>query len=466
MTRRLGVAVGVSIRGGGRRWLAMRGGVNSGCGDRQMIAGLLARARYGRGMPPAQLHSYAPPAKEHFTTIVRGSGAQVWDAAGNTYVDGMSSLWYCAVGHGRREIAEAIAAQASTLAHFSTFDPFTTETSDRLAERIVPLAPMPDARVFFTSSGSEAIDSAMKLSRVAHRLSGQAQRTMFISRERGYHGVNFGGTSAQGIAPNREGWGPLIPGVMQVGGDDLEALSVLMAQHSNNLAGIITEPVQGAGGVFPAQPGYLEGVRRLCDQHGAHMIADEVICGFGRLGTWSGSEFFGVTPDLATFAKAITSGYQPLGGVYVGGVVRQALEADPTYILRHGYTYSGHATACAAGLANLDILQGEELLSRAAFIEGRLGAGLHSLFGDGQLAQVRGTRGIWGVTLPEGVNAMAVREAMFARGVIIRAIPTSTVVMCPPLVVTESQLDQMVDALAGAITEVMGTMSPMSATSV
>jgi putrescine---pyruvate transaminase len=406
-------------------------------------------------MVPAQLHSYAPPAKEHFTTIVRGQGAQLWDAAGNTYVDGMSSLWYCAVGHGRREIAEAIAAQASTLAHFSTFDPFTTQTSDQLAERLVPLAPMPHARVFFTSSGSEAIDTAMKLSRVAHRLAGNDQRTVMISRERGYHGVNFGGTSAQGIAPNREGWGPLVPGVLHVPGDDLEALSVLMAEHSDRLAAVIAEPVQGAGGVYPAQPGYLEGLRRLCDLHGAHLIADEVICGFGRLGTWSGSEFFGVQPDLATFAKAVTSGYQPLGGVFVGGAVRAALEADPTYVLRHGYTYSGHATACAAGLANLDILQSESLLERPAFIEARLGAGLHSLQADGLLAEVRGVRGIWGVKLVDGCNAIDVREAMFARGVIIRAIPPSTVVMCPPLVTTDAQLDRMVDALHGAIAEVL-----------
>ncbi len=399
-------------------------------------------------MPSAFLHPYAPPAKEQFHTIVRGEGALVWDANGREYVDAMSSLWYCAVGHGRGEIADAAAQQMRTLAAYSTFDPFTNAPAEQLADRVSKLAPMPDARVFFTSSGSEAIDTAMKLSRAAHRLAGQPERTIFISRQRGYHGVNYGGTSAQGIPANREGWGPLVPDIMHVPGDDLEALSIMMTEHGDRVAGVITEPVQGAGGVYPAHPGYLDGVRRLCDQHGAHMIADEVICGFGRLGSWFGSTHYGVQPDLATFAKAITSGYIPLGGVLVGAKPRAALEADPTMMLRHGFTYSGHPTACAAGMVNLDIIERENLLTSALTIGEQLGAGLHALVNDGIIREVRGLAGIWGIELHEGKDAFAVRNAMFELGVIVRAIPPTTIVMCPPLVSTSDQLGRIVDAIA------------------
>ncbi len=381
---------------------------------------------------------------------MRGDGALVWDKNGREYVDAMSSLWYCAIGHGRGEIADAVAAQIRKLAAYSTFDPFTNEPAEQLATRVSALAPMPDARVFFTNSGSEAIDTAMKLSRAAHRLSGHPERTVFISRQRGYHGVNYGGTSAQGIPANRDGWGPLLPDVLHVPSDDLEALSVMMAEHGERLAGIITEPVQGAGGVYPAAPGYLEGVRRLCDQHGAHLIADEVICGFGRLGSWFGSTHYGVKPDFATFAKAVTSGYIPLGGVLVGVVPRAALESDPSMMLRHGFTYSGHPTACVAGLVNLDIIEREDLLGCAHTIGDQLGEGLHALARDGIISNVRGLAGIWGVDLREGTDAFAVRNAMFDLGVIVRAVPPTSIVMCPPLVSNPGQLGRIVDALATA----------------
>jgi putrescine---pyruvate transaminase len=408
--------------------------------------------------PSSYLHPYAPPAKaaNKFHTVVRGDGALVYDARGKEYVDAMASLWYCAIGHGRQEMADAVSKQMSTLAAYSTFDPFTVEPAEELATRVAKLAPMPDARVFFTSSGSEAIDSAMKMSRAAHRLAGQPERTVFISRVRGYHGVNYGGTSAQGIAPNREGWGPLVPDVFQVPSDDIEALSIAMAEHGPRLAGVIAEPVQGAGGVYPAQPGYLDAIRRLCDQHGAHFIADEVICGFGRTGSWFGSQHFGVQPDMVTFAKSITSGYIPLGGVIVGATVRAGLESDPSYMMRHGYTYSGHAAACAGGMANLDIMERENLLAGAVRIGQQLGGGLQSLAADGVLASVRGVNGIWGIELNEGVDAFKVRDAMLERGVIVRGIPPTTIVFCPPLVTTDAQLGRIVDAVAGAVHAVAG----------
>ncbi len=401
-------------------------------------------------MPSPFLHPFAKPSREQFITIARGKGALLWDADGHELVDGMASLWYCAIGHGREEMADAIAAQAGTLAAYSCFDPFTNAPADELAEKLQMIAPMPDARVFFTSSGSEAVDSAMKLARAAQIQSGHPERMLIISRTRGYHGVAYGGTSAQGIAPNREGFGPLLPDVAQVPADDLEALATLMAERGNEVAAVIAEPIQGAGGVFPPTEGYLAGLRRLCDQHGAFLIFDEVITGYGRLGTWFAAHHFGVRPDLVTFAKAITSGYIPLGGVFVGPAVRAGLEADPDFFLRHGFTYSGHPTACAAALKNLEIIEREGLLERAVHVGTRLGTGLSALASDGIVASARGEVAVWAVAHHPGVDPTAVRDRMLAAGVITRAVGTDTNTFCPPLVITDEQIDRIVDALAAA----------------
>jgi adenosylmethionine-8-amino-7-oxononanoate aminotransferase len=399
-------------------------------------------------MPTAFLHPFAKPTREQFVRIVRGDGALVFDADGHELVDGMASLWYCAIGHGRREMANAIASQAATLAAYSTFDPFTNDPADRLAEQLVAIAPMPDARVFFTCSGSEAVDSAMKLARATHALAGHPERQLIISRDRGYHGVNYGGTSAQGIAPNKAGWGVLLPEVVQVPGDDLEALATLMSERGDEVAAVLTEPVQGAGGVYPPVEGYLAGLRRLCDDHGALLIFDEVITGYGRLGTWFASHHYGVRPDMVTFAKAVTSGYQPLGGVFLGPAARAGLEADPDFILRHGFTYSGHPTACAAGLANLAIMQREGLVERARHVGERLAKGLRALADDGHLASVRGDGAVWAVAQHPGVDPVQVRDNMLRLGVITRAVGVDTNTFCPPLVITDTQVDRIVDALA------------------
>jgi adenosylmethionine-8-amino-7-oxononanoate aminotransferase len=401
----------------------------------------------------AFLHPFARPTREQFISLVRGDGAVVWDADGNEYVDSMASLWYCAIGHGRAEMAEAIAKQAGTLAAYSCFDPFTNPPADALAEKLVGLVPVPEARVFFCQSGSEAVDTAMKLARLAHVLAGDPQRTLIISRMRGYHGTNFGGTTAQGLPPNKEGWGPLVPDVVQVPSDDVEALAQLMAERSNEIAAVITEPVQGAGGVWPPPDGYLASLRRLCDQHGALLIFDEVITGYGRLGTWFGAEYYGVTPDIITFAKQITSGYQPLGGVFVGQAVRGPLESDPGYVLKTGYTYSGHATACAAALTNLAIIEREGLLGEAKRIGDRLGDGLRAIADDGLVDHVRGDQGVWAVGIKEGHDAVTIRDRMLELGVITRAIANHTNTFCPPLVISDAQIDRIIDALATAATE-------------
>jgi len=415
------------------------------------LGAAFTRTHYGLIMVSAFLHPFAKPTRTDFRTLVRGQGAVVYDNQGNQYIDGMASLWYCAVGHGRSDMAESIARQAGTLAAYSTFDPFTNEPAEQLAEKLVSIGPMKDARVFFTSSGSEAVDTAMKLARLAHVQAGHPERTLIISRQRGYHGTAYGGTSAQGIPPNREGYGPLVGDVEQVPADDIEALATVMSQRGNTIAAILVEPLQGAGGVFPPTEGYLESVRRLCDQHGAFLIYDEVISGFGRLGTWFAAHKYNVRPDMVTFAKAVTSGYQPLGGIFVGPAVRQPLEADPAFFLRTGFTYSGHPTACAAALTNIEILEREDMLNRSLHIGKRLSTGLQSLADDGMVAAIRGDGSVWAVSHHPHNDPVVIRDRMMNLGVITRAIGTDANTFCPPFVISDAQIDQIIDVLATAL---------------
>ncbi|HKY66801.1 MAG TPA: aminotransferase class III-fold pyridoxal phosphate-dependent enzyme, partial [Acidimicrobiales bacterium] len=329
--------------------------------------------------------------------------------------------------------------------------------ADRVAEAVAGLCPVPDARVFLTNSGSEAVDTAVKLARTTFQRSGEPGRQLVVSRTLGYHGTNIGGTALQGLPLNRDGWGRLLEGVVTLPHDDLDAARALFADRGGEIAAVVAEPVIGAGGVHPATTGYLAGLRELCDAHGALLVFDEVITGFGRLGSWFAAGHHGVTPDLITFAKAVTSGYQPLGGVIVGPRVRAVLEDDPTFVLRHGYTYSGHAAACAAGLANLALLGDEGLLDRVPDIAERLGGGLQALRADGRVADVRGAGAIWAVELTEGTDAVAVRDVMLRHGVIARPIGATTVAFCPPLVIGDDDLDLCVDALARSLHDVAAT---------
>ena len=402
-------------------------------------------------MPGAFLHPFAKPSRERFPSITHGKGSLVWDHTGHEMIDAMASLWYCQIGHGRGDMADAIAGQVRQIQAYSCFDPFTNGPADELAEKIASLTLMPEARVFFTNSGSEAIDSAMKLARLTQVLDGQPERRLIISRVRGYHGTNYGGTSAQGLPLNKEGYGTLLDEVVQVAADDIEALSRLMAENSNRVAAVLTEAVQGAAGVYPPNDGYLDEARRLCDQHGALLIFDEVITGFGRLGTWFAAEHFDVVPDLTAFAKGVTSGYMPLGGVIVGRRVSEALESDRDFILRHGYTYSGHAAACAAGLKNIEILEKNKLLRAASAMGYRLERGLRAIADDGGVDHVRGVGAVFAVGLRGDQNAVQLRDAMLKAGVITRAIGTDTITYCPPLVTTDEQIDTIVDVLAEAV---------------
>ena len=395
------------------------------------------------------LHAFAPPAKAEadFVNIVRGEGSLLWDDAGNEYVDGLASLWYCQVGHGRAEIVDAVAEQMRRLEAYNIFDPFTNEPAARAAAMIVERSPHPDGRVFLGCSGSEAVDTVLKMVRQFHQLAGDAERQVVVRRTHGYHGTNFGGTSAQGIAPNREGWGDLVPHFEEVPNDDLEAAATLFADRGDRIAAVISEPIQGAGGVHLPPDGYLEGLRRLCDDHGALLVFDEVISGFGRTGQWFGAQHFGVTPDLITFAKGVTSGYLPLSGVIASRRVCEAFE-EPGFVFRTGYTYSGHPASCTAGIANLELMDAEDLVERANHVGERIRSGLEALQADGLIESWRGTGAVYAAEL--GRDSIPVRNEMMANGVIVRPIGTCLAI-CPPLIITDDEVGRVLDTMAEAL---------------
>ena len=400
---------------------------------------------------PALLHPFAKPSlSSHcFVRMVRGEGAAVFDDAGRRYVDAMASLWYCNVGHARSEVVDAVTRQMRELETYHCFERFAGPRAEELAARLSALAPVPGSRVFLTSGGSEAVDTAIKLSRAAHAQAGHPERTVVVSRTPSYHGVTYGAMALTGLPLNRAGFGTGLADVVQVPKDDLAAVREVLQRLPGQVAAVFAEPVIGAGGVWPPAHGYLAGLRALCDQAGAHLVLDEVICGFGRLG--STFDHFGARPDLTTFAKGVTSGYVPLGGVLVAPSVHEPLAADPTFVLRHGYTYSGHAAGCAAALACLDVTESEGLLERAALIGARLAPQLESLRDDGLVADVRGLGALWAVGVPDGVDPVAVRDRVLELGVVVRPIAPSTLAICPPLVIGGDDLDAVPAALRTAL---------------
>jgi putrescine aminotransferase len=407
---------------------------------------------------PSLLHPFARPAasRSAYIDIVAGHGAEVTDAKGNTYVDALASLWYCNIGHGRPEIAAAVSAQMQRLEVFHTYDRFTNPPADALADRLAGLAPMPDARVFLTSGGSESVETAVKVARVAQSLAGHPERTVVVSRHPSYHGVTYAALSLTGLPANQEGFGPLLPDVVQIPYDDVDALDQLVEAGQGRIAAVIAEPVVGAGGVLPPPEGYLAALRESCDRLGAYLILDEVICGFGRMGAWWAADHYGVRPDLVTFAKGVTSGYLPLGGVLVGPAVRAPLESDPEFVLKHGHTYSGHPLPAVAALANLDIIEQEGLLDRTKGIGEYLEKGLTGLVDGDHVLEARGAMGLWAIGLAPHINAVALRDALLDFGVIARPVGTATLAFCPPLVITDEQLERCIDGTRRAIAVVTG----------
>jgi putrescine---pyruvate transaminase len=389
--------------------------------------------------------------------VVRGEDVWVWDEAGRRYLDATASLWCVNVGHGRAEITEAVAAQMRELATYQTFADVANRPALELARRLAELAPVPGAKVFLVSGGGDAIDTAAKIAREYFVRAGQPERTTLISRRNAYHGTHGFGTSLAGMPANRVA-GPFVPDVVQVAWDDPTALEDELARIGpERVAAFFAEPVIGAGGVLPPPPGYIERVREICARHGVLFVADSVICGFGRLGDWFGVDRFGIEPDLITFAKGITSGYLPLAGVVAHERVAEPFFAAGAAQFRHGATYSGHPTVCAAALANLDILEGEGLLKRALELEGPLHDAMQSLADHPLVAEARGGTGVLAAIEldPDRLAAdpglpVAVGRAARERGVLVRPM-ISAIAVSPPLTLVEEHLDLLTDALRGGL---------------
>jgi putrescine aminotransferase len=392
--------------------------------------------------------------------IERGEGAVVYDADGRRYLDATASLWYCNVGHGRQAIADAAAAQLRRLAAYSTFGDFANRPVLELAERVAGYAPLEDPKVFLTSGGSDSIDTALKLARRYWQASGQPGRTIVVSRSGGYHGMHVAGTALAGIEPNRQGYGgALMDGARSVAWDSAEALEDLLVRVGpEQVAAFFCEPVIGAGGVFHAPPGYLARVRDICRRAGVLFVADEVVTGFGRVGAWFASERFDLDPDLIVCAKGITSGYLPLGAVVVSGRVAEPFFDGTVGMWRHGYTYSGHAAVAAAALANLDILEGEDLVHRARTLEKELAEALRPLETHDLVSEVRVAEGVLAAVQlrPEAIAAdaglpMRVVAAARRAGVATRTLATGALHISPPLVISTDELRELHDGLRAAL---------------
>jgi putrescine---pyruvate transaminase len=412
-------------------------------------------------------HPFAPMgsvAGKEFV-IDRGDGVYVFDAHGNRYLDASASLWYANVGHGRVEIAEAVSAQMRRIEAYSAFGDLATQPALQLAERLSAHAPMPDARVFFGSGGGDAIDTAAKLARRYWHELGQPQREVLISRTRSYHGTHGYGTSIAGIPVNRQEVGELLSLTARVPHDSSEALAAEISRLGpQRVAAFFLEPVIGAGGVYPPAPGYVEQVAEICATNGVLLIVDSVICGFGRLGSWFGIERWPrVVPDLICFAKGVTSGYLPLGGVVVAGRVAEPFFSEGAPVFRHGATYAGHSSCCAAALANLDILEREGLMLRGGELEADLYEALSPLAESPLVAEVRGGIGTLAAVelapplLERAPSAVAqLTAAARRRGVLVRPLATS-IAVSPPLIATVEHFATIAEALAGALRELAQT---------
>jgi putrescine aminotransferase len=432
------------------------------------------------------VHGFGSPAAteaEGTLRLVRGRGVYVWDSQGRRYIDGLSSLWNVAIGHGRPEIARAVAKQMREIEFAPTLLGFSTEPAIRLAARIARLAPKGLNHVMFTSGGSESNESVIRLVRLYWRLRRRPDKIGIVALRSAYHGTSSGAASLTGLAGFHRYYEPQLPEVSRIPrpycyrcelgkthpgcglacADELEAL--VHREGADRIGALIAEPVQGVGGVIVPPPGYFERLRELCDRHEILLAVDEVITGFGRLGRPFGIQRSAVTPDLLVFAKAVTSGYQPLGGVVLHDrVYRTLVEAGPEFVLHHGYTYSGHPVACAAALANLDIIEREGLMTRVRRMAPYFARRLRSLAALSMVGEVRAVGLMGAVELvrdkatrepfpAEAKVAPRVRTATLRRGVILRA-GQDLIVVCPPFVVTKEQIDVIVRALGEAIAEV------------
>lgn len=411
--------------------------------------------------------------------IVRGDGCYVFDDAGNKLVDGIAGLWNVNVGHGRPEVKQAIAAQLDELEYFQIFDGLTHPRAEELSSLLVDmLAPEDMKRVFYSSGGSDAVETALRLARQYWKVAGQPERTKFISLKQGYHGTHFGGASVNGNHVFRRSYEPLLPGCFHVETpwtyrnpftDDPDELARICAallereiefQGPDTVAAFIAEPVQGAGGVIVPPASYWPLVREVCDRHGVLFIADEVVTGFGRTGAMFGSRLWGVKPDIMCLAKGITSGYFPLGATMFNERIVDAFDGNSDFAgaIFHGYTYSGHPVGCAAALANLKIVRDENLPANAARMGDYLLAQLQPFVKrHAAVGEVRGKGLMLAIDLVadkrtrEPLDLMAgyaARVAEIARqyGAMVRPVGTK-IILSPPLVLQEDHADVIVAAL-------------------
>ena len=404
--------------------------------------------------------------------FVGAEGMYYTTSDGRKVLDGTAGLWCVNAGHGRAEIAQAVERQLLTLDYSPAFQ-MGHPGAFELAARVARMAPEGLDRVFFGNSGSEAVDTALKIALAYHRARGEGQRTRFIGRERGYHGVGFGGMSVGGIANNRRTFGPMLPAVDHLrhthglpgnafakgqppaGAELADDLERLIGLHgADTIAAVIVEPMAGSTGVLIPAKGYLERLRAICDRHGLLLIFDEVITGFGRLGAPFAAQYFGVTPDMLTMAKGITNGVIPMGAVAVKRGIHDALMQGPEHLVEffHGYTYSGHPVACAAGLAALDIYEREGLFGRAAALAPVLQEAIHSLRGAPHVADIRNIGLVAAVEFEPragepGKRGYDVYLDCYRNGVLVRQTG-DILAISPPLIVEESQIQRIVEAIA------------------
>lgn len=416
--------------------------------------------------PFADMGEVAP----HRLVLDRAEGVWVWDEQGRRYLDGSASLWYANIGHGRPEIANAIVEQMRRLDAFCIFNDFANRPAMDLADRLAGVAPWPGARVFLGSGGGDMIETAAKLARAHFALAGEPERMHLIGRASGYHGTHGYGTSLAGIPVNGQGWGPRHTDVSVVPHDSVVALEAeILSVGPERVAAFFCEPVIGAGGVLLPTSGYLEAAADLCARYGVLFVADCVICGFGRLGTWLGIDRWEVVPDMVTLAKGITSGYQPLGALLVAPHLAEAFftEGPGAPILRHGATYAGHPACCAAGLAVLDVYERENLIPRGRELESALEQALAPLRAHPLVAEVRAGIGLMAAVdlKPEVLAAqpdavLRWRAGCREAGLIARALG-SGLALSPPLIITEDEID----LIGQAMHEGLEAVEPASARS-
>ncbi len=388
--------------------------------------------------------------------VTRGDGTRIYDDKGNEYLDATAGLWFTNIGHGRTEVAEAVAKQLSAIAHYSNFGDFASDVTLELADRVAAIAPVEGSKVMFTLGGSDSVDSAYKLARRYWVEQGKPGKTIAVGRTKAYHGMHAAGTSLAGIPLNAEGYGEIIPDTETVDWDDAKALLGLIERiGADKIAAFFVEPIIGAGGVYLPPDGYLAEVRDICREHDILFIVDEVVTGFGRIGggAWFASARFDLQPDMITTAKGLTSGYVPMGALIVSPRVAEPFFTGGTWF-RHGYTYGGHNASAAAALANLDIIERENLLDGANRLESDLAQALSPLAELDSVAEVRtGLGAVSAVQLADPAKAMAAIGKLREHGVSGRAAGQGALQVSPAFVMTTEEVGELADRFAAALKE-------------